>query len=390
MKAKIFGILVSLMLMTAFLTTAQNVENIQVKNESEEINEISFEQIQAPVWEVGYDWTYKIDRFILDFEDSGLSVYVDIKIDNFYVEVTKVTEDDYELAFEAGVTGTFWIDFDLGDGPINISFDLKSATIEGTILLNKTDLGIKQIHPRIYGTLDIKIEEQPYIKFPFKLSKDIVGTIDLEIVMGNVLPIIKFPFEMGIPWGIPETTFTVGGTIESPLFEDIDNINRKVVNPLLTIINNTVNLDIIERLKEFSDILLDVLPIINISKILNDYLDMEIEFIIPSSGLDLICCLDKDIITVPAGTFECYNISLAGTYLTNMYYNDTEVKNIVKVVGNLQDIFPSISNINVELISYNTWFQKYTIKTTFPSFFFLNLNWNIYNWINMFKTLISN
>ncbi len=353
MKTKIIGILVCVMLMTAFLTTAQDVENTPVKHESDKNVPISFNQVEAPVWEEGYSWTYKIYSFNIDFGEPDLGLYMDLKMDNLYLEVIKVTEDSYELAFEGGNTGSFWIALDLGDGLINISFEFKSTTIEGTMLLNKTDLRIKQIHPKIYGTIDVKIEEQPYINFPFKLHKEIIGTIDLDIVMGNPYPpIIKFPFEIGEYWGLPATNFTLDGTIESPLLDKIDGFNR-AINPILRWINDTFNGPKISMLLELSNKLLDILPIINISYILKEYLGMDNVFEIPATP-PLICCLGKDMVTVPAGTFECYNISFLGTNLTNIYYNDTEVKNIVKVIGNFQDILPSVSNILVELISYNT------------------------------------
>ena len=355
MKAKIIGILVCLMLMTAFLTTAQDVGNIPVKNESDENEPISFYDVEVPVWEVGYKWTYKIDRFILDFEYSGLGLYMDVKTDELSIEVTDDTGDYYNVSFEAGISGFFWTAFDLGDGLINISFELKSATIEGYMLFNKNDLGIKRINPKIYGTLDIDIKEQPYIKLPFKLHKEIVITIDLEIVLENPFPpIIKFPFNVSDCWGLPSDIIKlVGGTIESPLFEKIDDINRNFVNPILVLLNDTINGDTIARLLEFSNILKDILPIINITYILEKYLDIILEFTTPEIP-QIICCFGKDMVTVPAGTFDCYNISLLSTNLANMYYDDTEVKNIVKVTGNLKDIFPSIPDVNIELISYET------------------------------------
>ncbi len=353
MKAKIFGILVCIMLMTAFLTTAQDVKNLPVEQKSDENIPISFNQVEAPIWEEGYSWTYKIYRFNIDFIDQDIRLYTDLKIDNLYLEVIKVTEDSYELEFEGKTIGSFWIAFDLGDGPINISVELISTTIAGTMLLNKTDLRIKQIHPKIYGTIDVKIEEQPYINFPFNLHKEIIGTIDLEIVMENPYPpIIKFPFEIGEYWGLPATNFTFDGIIESPLLDSIDGFNR-IINPILKIINDTISGPKISMLLEFSNILLDILPIINISYILSEYLGMINVVEIPAVP-QIICCLGKDIVTVPAGTFECYNISLGGTNIANIYYNDTEVKNIVKVIGNFQDVIPSIGNILAELIAYNT------------------------------------
>ena len=73
MKNKIIGILVCLMLMTTFLTAAQNTENISVKYESEENNSISFNEGDVPVWKVGDKWIYNIDVFSIDFSRSNIS-----------------------------------------------------------------------------------------------------------------------------------------------------------------------------------------------------------------------------------------------------------------------------------------------------------------------------
>ena len=351
MKMKIVSIFVCLMLMTVSLTAAHDVENIPVTHESDIIEPISFNKVDTPVWDVGYKWTYKINRFIIDFDEPDLSFDMNIKIDNLPLEVITVTGDFYELTFNTNINGYIWIIFDLGDGPINISFDFKSTTIEGTMLSMKTDLGLKEIHATISGTIDIKIVEQPYIQLPFKLQKKIDGKIDFDIVMENARqPIVKYPFELLEFWGLPAENFTLDGTIESPLLDKIDLINRRFVNPLLNILNSTINGPTIERLFYFSNILKDILPIIDICKILTDYMGRGCEFKIPAVP-EIICCLPKESVTVPAGTFDAYNISIVIGKLGTIFYNET-IGGIVKATGNFQEIFPSVSNIEAELISY--------------------------------------
>jgi len=356
MKAKIIGILVCIMLMTTILTTAQNLKDITAKDESDEIKQISSYDVEAPVWEVGYKWTYKIYRIIVNYQYPDLGFYMDLKIDNFPLEVTKVTEDFYELTFDSSCNGFSWFFVDLGDGPINISFELISPTIEGTIILDKTSMGIKEVHPTISGEFDVEITEQPYIELPFKLHKKVHVTINLDIIFDNPnQPIVKFPFNLSECWGLPSENFTLFCTIESPLFENIDNANRKIINPILTILNETIDGPMISRLLEFSNILKDILPIIDVCYILTEYLDRECVFKTQGSELPNICCLSKDWITVTAGTFECYNISIFsmfGINIANIYYNTT-LGAIVKVIGNLEDILPSVSNIHIELISYD-------------------------------------
>ena len=61
----------------------------------------------------------------------------------------------------------------------------------------------------------------------------------------------------------------------------------------------------------------------------------------------------KDNVTVPASQepFEAYNISIFGTDLGNIYYSP-EAGNIIKISGNFQQLLPSVSNINAELVAY--------------------------------------
>jgi hypothetical protein len=350
MKTKIIGIIICLMLMTTFLTHAENIESITVKDESTVNAPISNYDVEPPDWELGCKWCYKINKFIIDFKDPDISLYADIKFDDFCLEVTSITEEYYELTFDSLCNGTFWIYFDLGNGIINISTKLQNINFDGTIILNKTTMGIKELHPTISGFFDVEIIDQPYIEFPFKLHREEEVTIDLDIVFDDAhRPIVKFPFNIFDCWGLPAGNLTLDGTISSPILEKIYDFND-IINPFLSIIAKIFPK--FSRLLELSDILLDILPEIHICYILTEYLGREdCVFNIPEvpEYPPIICCLGKDIITVPAGTFDCYNITIAE--MANLYYNTT-IGAIVKFVGNLQDIIPSISNIEMELIEY--------------------------------------
>ena len=137
MRTKIIGILVCLMLMTAFLTTAQNVENIKVKDESEEIEPISFNQVGVPIWEVGDKFTYKIDKFSIEFEEENINLSWDLKIDELPLEVVEVTEDYYTLSFKFFINGSFLLIFNLGDGPIKILFEYKATIIPTAMAVDR-------------------------------------------------------------------------------------------------------------------------------------------------------------------------------------------------------------------------------------------------------------
>jgi hypothetical protein len=352
MKTKIVGIIICVMLMTALFTTAQNVEKTPDINESDKLDIISSKQVEVPDWDVGDKFIYKINDITINFFEPNLSFYLNIETDNLPLEVIDDDCTYYNLTFEFEINGLFWICFDLEDGKVNISFELKDVIGKGYIRVRKVDLALKEIYTKISGIFDVEIIDQPFIKIDFDLKKDINAIIKFGIEFENARqPIVKYPFTIPECWGLPEENFTLYRcTIESPLFDNIDWLNRKIVNPILERLNDTINGPRISRLYEFSNLLLEILPIVDICYILDEIIGRGCNFISPAIP-EIICCLSKEWITTDAGTFECYNISLLGTNLANIYYNET-VGGIVKVIGNFQKILPSVSNIDFELIDY--------------------------------------
>ena len=348
MKIKIIGILVCMMLLTTFLTTAQNVKNAPINYEPEEDNSIFFNEGEVPVWKFGDKWIYIVNEFTINFEKPNLSIYLNGKIEDLPLEVTDDTEDYYEVTFKANISGSFAIDMAIEQGPVNITGKFDKTTIDGFILYNKTDFGIKKINVIISGDFTVKVDH-PFFDFSFLPKTPISTTIELEFNIENPYPIIEFPLYDLKCWGLPAVNFTVDGTIESPWLDFIDRLNSRIFNPLLSFLEKLFPAKFSD-LKEISDILLDILPVIDICNLFGNYLGIGCEY----KTLEIppiICYLSKDWVTVPAGTFEANNISIMGSNLANIYYNDT-VGNIIMVKGSFQDILPSISNINAELISY--------------------------------------
>jgi hypothetical protein len=337
--------------MTAFLTTAQNIENIQYKHESEETDSIISNQYNVPDWKIGNYWTYEIDNFTVEYEEPDFTLNLDGDIDNLHLEVINVFENTYELSLEATFGAFYEINTVVKEGPIKIIGELKNTNLDGTIIFNKTDLGINQINIIITGKLLVDIDEQPFIQFPFKLRRNIDMKIVLDLEFNNsYLPIIKFPFELGENWGIPANDIILTGSIESPDLVLINNLNN-IINPIFHIINDTIGIDI-SKLVKLSDILYDILPVIDISHLLNEIMDVGNVFPIPEV-LPIICFFGKDDIKVPARElpFDACNISFFGTGLGNIYYAP-DAGNIIKITGNFEEVLPFINNINAELIDY--------------------------------------
>jgi hypothetical protein len=62
-------------------------------------------------------------------------------------------------------------------------------------------------------------------------------------------------------------------------------------------------------------------------------------------------CNNTEPISVPAGIYNAYNITIVGG-MARCFYAPT-VGNIVKLTGNIQNLIPYITNINMELLSTN-------------------------------------
>ncbi|MGF3554157.1 MAG: hypothetical protein ACQXXF_02630 [Thermoplasmatota archaeon] len=118
---------------------------------------------------------------------------------------------------------------------------------------------------------------------------------------------------------------------------------------ILTIIANAKNIDI-SQLKIISDMLVDILPVINISYILTEYMKIGNIFETPEIP-EIFMCEDLEEIIIQNKIYNAYNISVIGG-IGNIYYAP-DAGNIVKIIGHFKDILPFISDLNIELIETN-------------------------------------
>lgn len=353
MKSKIVGILVCILLMTTFLTLATNVDNVNIKEISDtELFTSSFDD-DVPTWNVGDWWTYTIDDINIDIEEENQSIHFHLQIDEFNLTVDDDTGDFYKLDFTAEITGDYAIDIDLGDGPINVTGEIqgrllaKKATIYGYMLFNKTDLGMKEFNGTISSRIIINVNEQPY-DLPFSIpSVPIPAEINLDLDWSVPYTVLDFPFNTSKAWGLPATNISITGTIKSPWLNLVHFINNILRIPgIMEIVAGFTGSDLAD-MQNISDILYDILPIINIEYVLNEYLPIGNIFEIPEIPPPMLFCNATENITTEAGTFEAYKISILGV-LGKMYYAPG-IKNIIKISGQLGDLFPFLKDINMEL-----------------------------------------
>lgn len=366
------------MLMTTFLTavTSENIKLIENASEEKIIygqprTVFSTDEAFKPNWTIGDKWTYKINDINIAIDDENISQNLSInihgEIKNLILEVVNTDKDLYQLkVHETNLIGNFSIDGYINvsinitgnylnfSGPIKIGGELKDTTIKGNIFINQSDLGIKAVDATISGTLKGRLEDQPFIEFPFgiipKISLPFPFTINANINLNVSYPLIQFPFNTStLPWGLPATNFSFGGTIESKWFEILDKINNfarenDLIGPLSKLLK-------IPELQNMSDLLKNILPIIDISYLFKDMLG--IGDFISFPGIPLIFyCNEIENITVNGTKYLAYKICIPGLEdLASIHYAP-EAGNIVKVLGNFEEILHFINNINMELMNY--------------------------------------
>lgn len=356
MKNKLIGILVCLMLMTTFFAVAKNVEKETPNSERNSQATVAFGvTIPVPVWKDGDYWDYQINTIVIDLNQEGFLVHLALWTEKLSLKVVDDTGDSYTVEIKATINGNGFANMNFGDGPINVTGELKDTTLTGTILFNKSDLGIKHIQATLDGGIKLTVVQNPYIQL--KIPMNIPATINVSIDSSVPYPIIDFPLNVSNTWGLPATDISLDGTIKSPLLNLINLLNncaQKRWNAVMFILEILKKLGIIEidpaMLRIISDILVDILPIIDISYVLTKYAGIEPVFSFPEVP-DIFICNNTENITVGGRTFFAYNISVGGG-IGSMYYAP-EAGTIVKISGRFKDIIPFVSDLNAELIGTN-------------------------------------
>ena len=346
-----------MMLMSTVLTVAKNDEKGSTKPQQNSQTAVLFrDNVTVPIWKVGDYWNYQIQTIVIDIEMEGFLAHMALWTDKISLEVVDDSGDFYTLEINATINGNGYINMDFGDGPINITGELKDTMLTGAILFDKSDLAIKHLDVTLYGDIKLNIIQNPYI--PIDIPIDIPATINASFDSSVPYPLIEFPLNVNNTWGLPATNISVDGAIKSPWLNAMNRLNNfaqkhwTLVELILRLLNKLKIFPYIEPalLKNISDILFDLLPIIHIRYMLTKYVGIEPVFPFPAVP-DILFCNNTENMTIKDKTFFVYNISVAGG-MGNMYYAP-EAGNIVKIVGRFKDIIPFITDFNAELIDYH-------------------------------------
>ncbi len=340
MISKIVGILISLMLIATFLSVATNVENVELKKMKNAMIATGSNGDDVPIWNIGYKWIYKIKDIVVENEDENKTIHVDLQINELPFEVI----DDstfYKLEFSAKIKGNYSIFMKEENSTTDVEGRLYGTTINGSIFYTKSELGIKKMDYEISGILTVKINELPEdfnipeISFPLPIPATITTTLDF----GTPYTYLNFPLNVSKTWGLPATNFTVNGKIQS-IWLTIINI----INEIFTAFGNPL----------LPEETADLLPVVDIKEALEIH-GIDNIFNIPEvPSIFAIFKINNE--SVPAGDFLSYNISVAPINLTHALgriYYAPKVKNIIKISGQLGDILPFTTGIEMELIDYD-------------------------------------
>lgn len=325
MKTKLVGIGIVLMLLTTFLTVAQPLQKTQPTPTSTD---------DVPVWEVGDKWNYRIDDLTLDLSDENQSFFLYLSVEDLPLEVTAAAGDVYTLSFETTMNGNGHIRTTQGEGPINISVSFSELQIGGSISIDKTTLGITDFTFSFTNQkFNLNIIEQPFLTLPDWLKVlSVKMTTDLTVNSDTSVGLLKFPLTTGMFWNFSATNLTATGMVQSKLFTLI-----YIINYITTLLGRPFLPAEIAAL----------LPVIDISQALNTFIGGNVIFVPVMTNV--FYCPNTEEITVPAGTYQAFNISLFE--LGGNCYFAPAAGNIVRIQGNFENILPVINNINMQLIS---------------------------------------
>lgn len=190
MKIKLaLSFLISMLLIVSISSSGINI-NSSFEKQNEFKTSYTGSNIELPIWDVGDEWTYRIEAE----GNQGNAVDFDITINNFIVKVTEVLSDSYKLYVEVprgDFRGGGSVDLDI----ITISGNLKDTRLTGYMYIKKSNLAFMNIDVTIDGKID-KIVDIPF-------------DVDMQVSFYNEqfnqtnFSYIDFPFDEDDNWIVP-------------------------------------------------------------------------------------------------------------------------------------------------------------------------------------------
>ena len=329
MKTKLIGILICLTLLTTIGATALPVNTLL----KEKKTQTSSTMVDVPIWEVGDTWAYEVDDLFINYSTDTQSILLHGSISELPLQVTSTAGDYYTLSFQTSMNGIGYINAISEEGPVNVSITISDLAIQGTVQVDKDNLGIKDIQVSFDNQkISFNIIDQPFITLPSFLhiiSSKFTSNIDVNCDISVAL--LSFPLNTGIFWDLIATSFSVNGQIQSKLFN------------LILFIHNIASLFGVEILPAEVAALL---PIVDFNEALTSFVGTNVFDIPGFTGV--FFCPATETYSVPAGTYEAYNITLMGG-IGQCYYAPA-AGSIIKLRGNFADLIPFVESIDLTLL----------------------------------------
>lgn len=229
------------------------------------------------IWLSGDSWTYNIDDVSINLDLNGRSISLHGSSDELLFTVADDSGDSYQLDFKGKITGDFEASLNTGSPNFDLSGRLlKLTTMDGNVIFRQSDLGIKEVNICIKGIVLLYVNN---IRIPLPIP----FRITLEVHFDTVYTFLDFPLTVGKEGSLPLTKISIDAFVGG-IFGFLK--------------------------KPFGyDFILGALPYV---------------------------CLSEDEITVEAGTFNAYEISIPEAI---NYYYAPEAGNIIKISAELDDYF---------------------------------------------------
>jgi hypothetical protein len=330
MKTKIIATLLCGMLLTTSLVLAIPSENkLRTDTETRQVSPVSAD---VPVWHMGNTWTYKVDNISVNFQENNQTIFLTMSIDQLPLTVSSDSGDSYTLSFSTKASGHGIIDVITDQGRLNMQINFNNAAIQGSVIIEKTELGIQSVAATLHGTFHLTIIQWPGGGQPPFSHLPIPVTMNVTLGSSSPIAFLSFPMEVGAVWNLSAADLTVNGEIHSIWLNIIHFINM-----IMGLFGQNFLPPEIEVL----------LPVVNIKDALAAF-GIGNVFSVPEVP-GIFSCENITTVTVPAGTYQAYDISIAQG-VGSVFYAPT-AGNIIKLKGNFHDLIPYIQDLNMELIS---------------------------------------
>ena len=270
-------------------------------------------------WRKDESWTYSFDRIDIFLKKNDVQHLQFIgNLKDFVIEVSGEDESTYVVEYAGNLRGSIDITLPSSGMPTDLSVEItRPIHIEGSFTFEKSGLTLSDIDTRINGKLTVYLEGMSIgLSVPFKFNA--------ATTFAPTYNYLGFPLEEGNIWDIEGSSALISGELRSFWFYVIHFIERFSGYDLLP--NDIENL----------------LPVIDISEALEIF-GMSNPMMLPT--LTSVDCTDLKQITVPAGSFDAYEI-VCSEGIT--YYYAPEIANIIQVNVDISEMRTRNGEISIK------------------------------------------